>query len=56
MIKNNIQSKLIFLINILIIFLFFTISVNTSEQNAKDGLITFGKNNAPIKIKVFSLF
>jgi protein-disulfide isomerase len=54
MIKNNRQRKLIFLINILIICLFFAININASEQNAKDKLITFGKNNAPIKIKVFS--
>ena len=54
MIKNNREKKLIFLINILIICLFFAININASEQNAKDKLITFGKNNAPIKIKVFS--
>lgn len=54
MIKDNIQGKLIFLINILIICLFFTININASEENTKDGFITFGENNAPVKIKVFS--
>ena len=54
MIKDNIQGKLIFLINILIICLFFTININASEENTKDGFITFVENNAPVKIKVFS--
>ena len=54
MIENNIQNKLIFLIKILIISLFFSININASEQNTKNELITFGTNNAPIKIKVFS--
>jgi len=54
MIKNNIQNKLLFLLKILLICLFFSININASEQNTKGELITFGTNNAPIKIKVFS--
>ena len=54
MIKNNIQNKLLFLLKILLICLFFSININASEQNTKDELITFGTNNAQIKIKVFS--
>ena len=54
MIKNNIQNKLLFLIKILLISLFFSIGINASEQSTKNELITFGTNEAPIKIKVFS--
>ena len=54
MIKNNTQNNLIFIIKIILICLFFNININASEENIEDKLITFGKNSAPVKIKVFS--
>ena len=54
MIKNNMQNKLVFLIKIILICLFFNVNINASEHDKKNELITLGKDNAPVKIKVFS--
>ena len=51
MIKYNIKNKLVFLSKILLICLFLNINSTASEKNET---ITFGNNDAPVKIKVFS--
>ena len=54
MTNHNILGKLFFLAKVILIYLLFCVSINSSEQNVKGKLITVGINDAPVIIKVFS--
>ena len=54
MTSSNLNSKLFFLINIVLIYLILSIKCYSDNLNSNDGLVVLGEDNAVVKIKIFS--
>ena len=54
MIKNNLITKIFFLIQIVLFYLILTIKCYADSQTTNDSLVVLGSNKASVKIKIFS--
>ena len=55
--KNyNLNTKFLFLIKVVFIYLFLCIKLYSDNIDIKNDLIVLGENSAPVKIKIFSSF
>jgi protein-disulfide isomerase len=54
MIKNKDSSKLLFLVKIFFILFIFSFNPFVGDGKTEEGLIVLGKDNAPVKVKIFS--
>ena len=56
MIRSNLNIKFFFIIKIILIYLLFCSKSYSDSIATNTSLVVLGQDNAPVKIKIFSLF
>ena len=54
MIRSNLNIKLLFIIKVILIYLFFCLKSYSDNTSANISLVVLGQDKAPVKIKIFS--
>jgi protein-disulfide isomerase len=54
MIKCNLDNRMLFIIKIFLLCIFFSIKSYSDDKTANNSYVVLGQNKAPVKIKIFS--